>query len=126
MLIAAFRLLGLLPLRVLHVLGAVLGWVVYGASPSYRRRISENLPAAVAATPAERRRVLHRAVTEGGKQALELAWVWTATAAQIQARVQTANPEVIEKLMKRFIYTAGATGLLQVATLVIMTRIASG
>jgi hypothetical protein len=35
------------------------------------------------------------------------------------------NPAVIEKLMKRFIYTAGATGLLQVATLVIMTKLAS-
>jgi hypothetical protein len=28
--------------------------------------------------------------------------------------------------MKRFIYTAGATGLMQVATLVIMTKLASG
>jgi hypothetical protein len=36
------------------------------------------------------------------------------------------KPEVIEKLMKRFIYTAGATGLMQIATLVIMTRLASG
>ncbi len=36
------------------------------------------------------------------------------------------NPEVIERLMKRFIYTAGATGLMQVATLVIMTKLASG
>jgi hypothetical protein len=36
------------------------------------------------------------------------------------------NPAVIEKLMKRFIYTAGATGLMQVATLVIMTKLASG
>jgi hypothetical protein len=35
------------------------------------------------------------------------------------------NPEVIERLMKRFIYTAGATGLMQVATFVIMTRLAS-
>jgi hypothetical protein len=35
------------------------------------------------------------------------------------------QPEVIEKLMKRFIYTAGATGLMQVATLVIMTRLAT-
>jgi len=35
------------------------------------------------------------------------------------------NPEVIERLMKRFIYTAGATGLMQVATLVIMTRLAT-
>ncbi len=36
------------------------------------------------------------------------------------------NPAVIEKLMKRFIYTAGATGAMQVATLVIMTRLATG
>jgi hypothetical protein len=35
------------------------------------------------------------------------------------------NPAMIEKLMKRFIYTAGATGLMQVATLVIMTKLAS-
>jgi hypothetical protein len=32
---------------------------------------------------------------------------------------------VIEKLMKRFVYTAGITGAMQVATLVIMTRLAS-
>jgi hypothetical protein len=36
------------------------------------------------------------------------------------------RPEVIERLMKRFIYTAGATGLMQIATLVIMTKLASG
>ena len=36
------------------------------------------------------------------------------------------NPAIIERLMKRFIYTAGATGLMQVATLVIMTRLATG
>jgi hypothetical protein len=35
------------------------------------------------------------------------------------------NGEVIGKLMKRFIYTAGVTGLMQVATLVIMTRVAT-
>jgi hypothetical protein len=35
------------------------------------------------------------------------------------------NPEVIERLMKRFIYTAGATGVMQVATFVIMTRLAT-
>jgi hypothetical protein len=36
------------------------------------------------------------------------------------------NPQVIQKLMKRFIYTAGITGVMQVATFVIMTKIASG
>jgi hypothetical protein len=35
------------------------------------------------------------------------------------------NGEVIGKLMKRFIYTAGVTGLMQVATLIIMTRVAT-
>jgi len=35
------------------------------------------------------------------------------------------RPEVIERLMKRFMYSAGILGGMQVATLVIMTRIAS-
>ena len=37
------------------------------------------------------------------------------------------NPrgEVIARLMQRFIYTAGVTGVMQVATLVIMTKLAS-
>lgn len=33
------------------------------------------------------------------------------------------NGEVIDRLMKRFLYTAGLTGVMQVATLIIMTRI---
>src|SRR3954449_627155 len=36
------------------------------------------------------------------------------------------NPVVIERLMKRFLYTAGATGIMQVATFVIMTKVAAG
>jgi hypothetical protein len=35
------------------------------------------------------------------------------------------NPAVIEKLMKRFIYTSGVTGLMQIATLIVMTKVAS-
>jgi hypothetical protein len=35
------------------------------------------------------------------------------------------NGERIGRLMKRFIYTAGITGLMQVATLIIMTRVAT-
>ena len=36
------------------------------------------------------------------------------------------RPEIIERLMKRFLYSAGVLGLLQVGTLVIMTKVASG
>jgi hypothetical protein len=35
------------------------------------------------------------------------------------------NPELIGKLMQRFVYTAGVTGVMQIATLVIMTRIST-
>lgn len=42
-----------------------------------------------------------------------------------ELRKPQPNGLVIEKLMKRFVYTAGITGLAQVATLIIMTRIAS-
>ncbi|HEY6537907.1 MAG TPA: hypothetical protein VI138_02565, partial [Candidatus Dormibacteraeota bacterium] len=35
------------------------------------------------------------------------------------------NGQLIAKLMRRFVYTAGITGLLQVATLIIMTRVAT-
>jgi hypothetical protein len=44
----------------------------------------------------------------------------------VEMKKPRPNPEVIERLMKRFIYTAGATGLMQVATFVIMTRLAAG
>ncbi|HMT05141.1 MAG TPA: hypothetical protein PKD76_06335 [Solirubrobacterales bacterium] len=44
----------------------------------------------------------------------------------IELKKPAPNPAVIEKLMKRFIYTSGIIGLLQVATLLIMTRIAAG
>ena len=44
----------------------------------------------------------------------------------VEMKKQRPNPEVIERLMKRFIYTAGATGLMQVATFVIMTHLATG
>jgi hypothetical protein len=41
--------------------------------------------------------------------------------------MRKANPDgqVIGLLMKRFVYTAGITGLMQVATLIIMTRVAT-
>jgi hypothetical protein len=44
----------------------------------------------------------------------------------IELKKPRPRPEVIERLMKRFIYCAGILGLMQVATLVIMTKIASG
>jgi hypothetical protein len=44
----------------------------------------------------------------------------------VELKKPRPNPAVIERLMKRFIYAAGVTGLMQVATFVIMTKLASG
>jgi hypothetical protein len=43
----------------------------------------------------------------------------------VELKKRRPNPAVIEKLMRRFIYCAGILGLMQVATLVIMTKLAS-
>ncbi len=42
-----------------------------------------------------------------------------------ELRKPRPNGELIARLMRRFIYAAGITGLMQVATLVIMTKLAS-
>ncbi len=44
----------------------------------------------------------------------------------VELKKRRPNPAVIERLMKRFIYSAGILGAMQVATLVIMTKLATG
>ena len=77
MLLRLFQLLSLLPLPVLHVLGAVAGWGVYACSPSYRRRLRENL--AHAGYP----HLLSSAVVEAGKNIFELPFIWCASPARV-------------------------------------------
>ncbi len=77
MLALLLRALAQLPLRWLHGLGAMAGWLVYLISPRYARRLSENLEAsAVARDPADLARMRRRVVAELGKGAFELAAVW--------------------------------------------------
>ncbi|MRD73460.1 lysophospholipid acyltransferase family protein [Rhodocyclus tenuis] len=69
-----FRILSRLPLRWLHRLGALLGWLVWCLSPTYRRHLQENLVGALGAS--EARRVRNAAIAEAGKTALELPAIW--------------------------------------------------
>ena len=43
MLIRLFRFLSVFPLPFLHAVGIVLGYLVYGLSPTYRRRMRANM-----------------------------------------------------------------------------------
>ena len=44
----------------------------------------------------------------------------------VELKKPRPNPAVIERLMKRFLYCAGILGAMQIATLVIMTKLGSG
>jgi KDO2-lipid IV(A) lauroyltransferase len=68
-----FRLFACLPLAWLHRLGGWAGWLIYACSSSYRRRFRANLAQAMGAPS---RALLHRAITEAGRQALEVCWIW--------------------------------------------------
>ncbi len=72
MLIGLARLVAALPLPLVHALGALLGRIVYLASPRYRHFLSENLRAAGYADRALR----GAAIAEAGKGLLELPAIW--------------------------------------------------
>jgi Kdo2-lipid IVA lauroyltransferase/acyltransferase len=66
-----------LPLAWLHRAGAALGWLVYWASPTYAKRLRENLYASRVCTDAAAcRALLHAAIAEAGKGVIELVKVW--------------------------------------------------
>ena len=66
------RLAARLPLAAAHRLGSVLGWVIYGISPTYRRHLRENLVQAGYAGA----RVRREAIAGAGQMLAELPMVW--------------------------------------------------
>ena len=73
------------PLAILHVLGALLGWAMYGLSPTYRRHLRGNLEAAGYGEDAATRRA---AVAGAGRMLAELPAVWLRPAAEVIALVR--------------------------------------
>jgi KDO2-lipid IV(A) lauroyltransferase len=93
MLVLLFRLLSTLPLPVLHWLGAALGWLVYLAAPSYRRRLRANLEGAGFGDQ------LARAVAESGKAIVELPFVWCAAPQRVARRATDQNWEYVQSVL---------------------------
>lgn len=92
MLALLLRLLARLPLRWLHGLGAMAGWLVYLTSPRYARRLSENLAASgVARDPAELAGMRRRVVAELGKGAFELPAVWFRPPERVDLLMRTVR-----------------------------------
>ena len=95
MLVLLFRLLSALPLSVLHLLGSALGWLVYLASPSYRRRLRGNIEGAGFGQH------LHAAVAESGKAIVELAFVWCAPPERVARLATDENWDAVQTVLDR-------------------------
>lgn len=75
------------PLALLHALGALLGWAMYGLSPTYRRHLRENLQAAGYRDAATR----HAAIAGAGRLLAELPAIWLRPRAEVVARVRSID-----------------------------------
>jgi KDO2-lipid IV(A) lauroyltransferase len=74
-----------IPLPILHALGGLLGWAIYGLSPTYRRHLRENLAAAGYGGDAATRRA---AIAGAGRMVAEMPAVWLRPRAEAAALVR--------------------------------------
>ena len=85
------------PLRLLHALGGLMGWLAYGLSPSYRTRLKAN--ATLAGVAAAERRA---AVADAGRLVMELPRLWLRPREQpIADPVRWEGAELLEALLAR-------------------------
>ncbi|MBY0570769.1 MAG: lysophospholipid acyltransferase family protein [Burkholderiaceae bacterium] len=93
MLVILFRFLSIFPLSVLHLIGAVLGRIVYLLSGSYRRRLRENLERAGFTAH------LSDAVKEAGKNILELPFIWCAKPDRVLRTASLENWDLVQQAL---------------------------
>jgi len=88
-----FRVLSRWPLRLLHAIGAVLGWITFLASPTYRQRFRANVVTAGLPWSAAR-----PAVAAAGRMVAELPWLWLRPDGEpLGPRLQWDGVERIER-----------------------------
>jgi KDO2-lipid IV(A) lauroyltransferase len=80
----ALGLAARLPLPLLHLFGASLGWAIYGISPTYRANLRANLRQAGIDDP----RVRREAVAAAGKMLAELPALWFRPHEEVAALVR--------------------------------------
>lgn len=86
-----------LPLRLLHALGGLLGWLAYASSPAYRRRLRTHA-ALAGVSPAQRR----AAVADAGRMVMELPRLWLRPTTQPLADpVHWQGADLLDELLAR-------------------------
>ncbi|MDE2427734.1 MAG: lysophospholipid acyltransferase family protein [Burkholderiales bacterium] len=119
MLVTFFRFLSIFPLPLLHAAGSLLGWIVYLLSGSYRRRLKENITRAGFAGH------LYRAVSEAGKNILELPFIWCASPERVLRTATVENWELVQAALdakKGAIFLTPHLGCFEIVAQKIATR----
>jgi KDO2-lipid IV(A) lauroyltransferase len=119
MLVTLFRLLSRLPLPILHAIGTVLGWLVYLVSPSYRRRLRDNIRRAGFGGS------LRQAVREAGKNILELPFVWCAPEQRVLASVRIEDWALVQEALdarRGIIFLTPHLGCFEITAQLVSTR----
>jgi len=121
------RLLGRIPLPWLHRTGVALGWLVYWASPTYARRLRENLFASGIGSDEARRSTLRKeAIAEAGKAAAELLAVWFGPADRVtKLVVEIEGWEIVDAARARgggIIFLTPHLGCFEISSLYVGER----
>jgi KDO2-lipid IV(A) lauroyltransferase len=128
MLITLLRLLGRIPLKRLHAIGAAVGWSVYWFVPTYARRIRQNLRASgVCTSPEEYRRVLQSVIRETGKAIAEVVKIWFGPDQEVERLViECRGWDQVEAARSRgrgIIFLAPHLGCFELAALYVARRL---
>jgi len=116
-----------LPLRLLHLLGAVLGWLMYLLDGKYAARLRENLAHEWQGRPdAEFHKVLNANVREMGKSICELPWIWRRPLDEVLGQVQACHGmEYVEAAQRRgkgIIFLTPHLGCFEIVSLYMAVR----
>jgi len=83
------RLIGRLPLPVLHRIGSALGWVLLHTPNAVRRKAEANLSIVITQFPGEsRQQLLKSAMYEAGKSVFEVCKIWSGSVESAQILVR--------------------------------------
>ncbi|WP_028456518.1 lysophospholipid acyltransferase family protein [Chitinilyticum litopenaei] len=95
--LALAKLLARIPLPVLQMIGALLGWLVWVASPSFRRKLRGNLrQSGLAQNDSDYTRLLYSSIAEHGRGGLEVLAHWMRPPATLLARTTRSGWEHVE------------------------------
>jgi len=123
-----FDLAALLPLRILHRLGAMLGTAIYRLSDRYAMRMRENIEQASRhGFTGDVQQTLRNCIAETGKGVFELPWVWRRPLAEVTASVRACHGwEHVEAAVVRgkgFIFLTPHLGCFDISALYAAERL---